>query len=74
MKIDLCRGYDARSKRPCIRIDTVEVVVACLHEHMSPRNLCPWHIDDLKAGRMLCGNCLEAGCDCRLQQVKEAVR
>jgi hypothetical protein len=41
---------------------------------MSPRNLCPWHIDDLKAGRMLCGNCLEAGCDCRLQQVKEAVR
>jgi hypothetical protein len=68
----VCDGYDARSGRQCLRTDTVEVVAACLHEHMGPRDLCPDHVEDLNAGWMRCGDCLNAGCDCRLVSLDRA--
>lgn len=67
-----CVGYDLRSGRPCERLAVSEVVLGCMHEHVASRCLCAWHIHDVENGNHHCGDCAEAGCDCRLQ-VKAAM-
>lgn len=65
-----CAGYDLRSGRPCDQAAAREVTAGCVHEHLGPRDLCDWHLDDLTAGRMKCGNCAMAGhADCTLREL-----
>lgn len=61
-----CKGCRADTGWECDKAPSARVVAGCKHEHVSERLFCRWHLDDIRAGDMLCGECHEAGCPCRL--------
>jgi hypothetical protein len=69
-----CIGYDFRSGTPCERTPTAIVIAGCVHEHVAGRPLCDWHAGDAADGRMVCGNCAEAGHDVYLQVLTQPGR
>lgn len=55
----ICIGYDALSSSECTREAVDEVVAGCVHEHVSARPLCQYHMGDLAQERMICGDCYQ---------------
>jgi hypothetical protein len=66
-----CKGYTPTSKTPCYRQATLTAIAGCKHEHVGPRSFCEGHVEDIRAGRMRCGECDELGhiCILRLHKV-----
>ena len=63
----VCGGYTAMSGSsridppvPCRDPVRERVTAGCIHEHVGCRDLCAYHADEAVAGRMLCGDCLNA--------------
>jgi hypothetical protein len=57
---ELCETYDYVFLRDCGR-PAVEVLMAgCVHEHVGPRPVCQFHIEDLAKEHVHCGDCRES--------------
>lgn len=52
-----CTRYDVESDTDCGREVVDEPIAGCVHEHIGPRPLCQYCIEDLAHGRMNCGDC-----------------
>lgn len=53
------------SEPVCPRPARWRVVLGCVHEHTADAEpLCTMHLDDLIEGRVYCGPCHRAGCEC----------
>lgn len=57
---EVCETYDYVFLRDCGR-PAVEVLMAgCVHEHVGPRPVCQFHIEDLANEVIHCGDCHES--------------
>jgi hypothetical protein len=78
MTADPCVGYTPTSRTACHRPATLDVVVGCRHEHIGNRALCAGHLDDIRDGRMICGDCADHPTDphgrCKLAEISVSRR
>lgn len=56
MMSETCLTYESPSE-PCRRQAVEAPLAGCVHEHLAPRPVCQYHIEDLIEGRLFCGAC-----------------
>lgn len=69
-----CIGYDALSGNECAREAVDEVVAGCVHEHVSVRPFCQYHMGDLAEERMICGDCHQGADSHRCVLIATSIR
>ena len=78
MPDETCVGYTPTSRTPCYRPATLDVRAGCRHEHIGNRALCEGHTDDIRDGRMICGDCADSPTDphggCKLALISVSTR